>query len=173
MAPLATAATFTTTVTVDSAVVATSTGRSVGADMALTVTSRAATVDYVVVGANAWARKQGGTWVLVAANQAPSSPMAVLAAPTTLAMATRTGGSPGTSTALQSAMPSGVVTTVLDATYPAAALGLTGDPVAVKITIDGSVVTFQYAGESGGHRTTSVTALKPGSSTPAIVVPRP
>ena len=151
LAPLAEANAFDSTVTVDGAVAVTSTGRSVAGATQLTVTTSGKTVDYVQIPPRAWARESGGAWVLVAVTEAPGSPLAVLAAPSTLA-----------------ADPSGGAT--LLATYPASALGLEGDPVSVTIVI-GEAVTFRYESEAGGHVTVSETTIRPATNLEPITAP--
>lgn len=151
LAPLAEANAFESSVTVDGAVALTSAGRSVAGATELTVTTAGKVVDYVQIPPSAWARESGGAWVLVAVTEAPGSPLAVLAAPTTLARD-----------------PAGGATLV--ATYTAAALGLEGDPVSVTITI-GEAVTFRYEGEAGGHVTVSETSIRPTTDLAPIIAP--
>ncbi len=152
---LRTAAAFETRVEVDGTVVVSATGRSVGAASQLTVTTADRTVEYLQVPPRAWAREPGAAWVLLGTDQAPAAPLDVLSDPLTLATAPSTGG-------LAS----------FAATYPAAALGLEGDPVAVTITVDGSAVTFRYESTASGHRTASTTTLRPAAADP-IVAPAP
>jgi hypothetical protein len=153
--PLRTAAAFETRVEVDGTVVVSATGRSVGAASRLTVTTADRTVEYLQVPPRAWAREPGAAWVLLGTGQAPAAPLDVLSNPLTLATAPSTEGR-----------------TSFAATYPAAALGLEGDPVAVAITVDGSAVTFRYESTTSGHRTLSTTTLRPSTADP-IVAPAP
>lgn len=145
LAPLRAAARFETTVAVDGMVVVSAVGRSVGDQSRLSVTSADRTVDYVQAPPKAWAREQGGSWVLLAKDQTPAPPMEVLASPATIEIGDGT---------------------TFRATYPAAALGLAGDPVEVTITLDGASVMFRYETETGGHRTSSTTMINPGSTDP-------
>jgi hypothetical protein len=151
LAPLQAASDFETTVTVDGAVAVSSAGRSVGGSTQLTVATSGKAVDYVQVPPQAWARQSGASWVLVAVDEAPASPLGVLSAPLTLGLD-----------------PSGAATLV--ATYPAAALGLAGDPVTVTITL-GAAVTFRYEADASGHPTTSETIIRPPVSQDPIVAP--
>lgn len=151
LAPLQAASEFETTATVDGAVAVTSAGRSVGGSTQLTVTTAGKTVDYIRIPPQAWARQSGASWVLVAVDEAPASPLSVLAAPLTLGPD-----------------PSGAATLV--ATYPATALGLGGDPVTVGITL-GAAVTFRYQADASGHPTTSETIIRPAASEDPIVAP--
>ena len=129
----------------------TSAGRSVGGATQLTVTTSGTAVDYIQIPPQAWARQSSGSWVLVGVNEAPSSPLAVLAAPTTLA-------------------PDPSNPDILMATYPAAALGLEGDPVTVTITL-GEAVTFHYEAETAGHPTVSETTIRPATNLEPITAP--
>ena len=149
--PLRAELSFETSVTVDGAVVVSATGRSVGAASELSVTTAGRTVDYLRVPPRAWAREAGGSWVLVDATTAPTAPLDVLSTPATLALVASDGGSSG-----------------LTATYPAAALGLTGDPVTVTITTDARGVTFTYETTVSGRKTTSTTTLRPSAGDPIV-----
>lgn len=151
LAPLHAASAFDTKVTVDGKVAVTSAGRSVDGGTQLTVTTSGKTVDYIQLPPQAWARPSGGAWVLVTVDQAPGSPLGVLAAPTTLA-----------------ADPSNPAALV--ATYPALNLGLTGDPVTVTITL-GSAVTFHYESNAAGHKTVSQTTIRPSTNLDPIKAP--
>jgi hypothetical protein len=142
-------------VEVDGKVVVSATGRSVGAASRLTVTTADRTVEYLQVPPQAWAREPGSAWVLLGTDQAPAAPLDVLSDPLTLEMAPSTEGR-----------------TTFEATYPAAALGLEGDPVAVVITVGDSTVTFRYELTTSGHRTSSTTTLRPSTADP-IVAPVP
>lgn len=137
-------ASFTATVTIDGAVVLTSSGRSVADMTEQTVVTSGRTVDYVQVPPQAWARESGAAWVLVAAEQAPASPLEALGAPTTVQLGSDADG-----------------VLVLYATYPAAALGLEGLPVSVEVRVEGEQVTFRYAAQTGAHHTESVTVFLP------------
>ncbi len=155
LAPLRTAAAFEIRVEIDGNLVVAATGRSVGPASTSSVTTSGRTVDYVQIPPQTWAREPGASWVLLGSDAAPAAPLDVLAKPLTLG-----------------ASPADAAGTSLDATYPAAALGLTGDPVAVTITIDASGLTFTYRATQSGHTTTSTTTLHAGSSDP-IVPPTP
>jgi hypothetical protein len=154
LAPLKGASGFSTTVTVDGNPAVTMTGRSAGAASTATVTTGTTSVEYVVIPPKAWARDAGGTWILVAANTAPTAPVNILSAPTSV---TGNGSGPGT---------------VLVATYPAAAFGLTGDPVRATVTLGASEVTVGYSVTASGHTTQATTTLKPAAAEP-IAAPAP
>ena len=144
VATLEPGASFNATVTVDGAVVLTSAGRSVADMTEQTVVTSGRTVDYVQVPPQAWARESGAAWVLVAAEQAPASPLEALGAPIAVQLGSDAGG-----------------VLVLYATYPAAALGLDGLPVSVEVRVEGEQVTFRYAAQTGTHHTESVTVFQP------------
>jgi hypothetical protein len=151
-------------VTADGKVLASLSGRSVGTATSLGVTTVDRTVEYVRIPPLAWAREPGATWLQVAVAQAPDSPITVLGAPATLVFATSAGS--GSASA-------GPVATTLNATYAATALGLTGDPVKVTISIDGSTVTFRYERAESGRAVVSLTTLRPATMTKAIAAPLP
>jgi hypothetical protein len=144
---------FSTTVTVDGTTAVTATGRSVGSSSLANVTTGDKSVDYTIIPPKAWARNIGAAWVLIAPDAAPTAPISVLSAPTSV---TGTGSGPGT---------------VLQATYPAAALGLTGDPVLITITLGATDVSFDYTVTTSGHKTESMTTLRPGTPDPILAPP--
>jgi hypothetical protein len=146
------AAEFETTVSVDGAVVLTSTGRSVANASSQSVTSEGRTVEYIHVPPSAWVRVDGGSWVLLTADEAPGSPLDVLASP-------------------DSVHSLDASATSLTATYPAEALGLTGDPITVSLEIDGSTITARYDTLVGDRSASSVTVMRPSTSTAPIVPP--
>jgi hypothetical protein len=154
LAPFRAAASFTTTITVGDQVVATSSGRSVGTSSQLTIISDSQSVEYIQVPPSAWARPSGGAWTLLTPDQAPGDPLEALAAPASIAAVT-----PGD-------------LSHLSAVYPAASLGLTGDPVTVTVVIDGDSLTFRYETKVGVSPASSVTVLKPATSTDPIVAPK-
>jgi len=169
-APLRAAAEFTTTVTVGDAVVATSTGRVIAGSSQLTVTSDARTVEYVQVPPKAWARESGGTWVLLTPDQAPGDPLAALGAPSSVSASDAGSAGPSASPGAGGS-PSAVLH--LTAVYPAAALGLSGDPVTVTIVIDAGSLTFRYETTVGEKPASSVTVLHAAATSDPIVPPTP
>jgi len=148
LAPLLASSAFSTTVTVDGATVLVMTGRSAGKASSAKVTTGGKIVEYVRIPPRAWARDGGASWVLVAADAAPTAPLDALAKPASVS-ADGTGDG-----------------TILQAVYPAKALGLTGDPVTVTITLDATAVAFSYQVASGGHTTVSTTTLRPAAADP-------
>lgn len=155
LAPLQGAAEFQTEVTIDGTIGVSSEGRSVGGATHLTVTTAGASIEYIQIPPQAWARQTGGSWILVGVDEALGNPLSVLTAPLTLN--TPLSGSPDT----------------FRATYPAAAFGLEGDPITVEITLDGSSVTLTYQTETAGHPTVSRTTVGPSTQLDPIVPPIP
>ena len=153
MARLDAGSQFESTVTVDGTVATALAGRTIGSAASLTVTTSGRTVEYIRIPPTAWAREPGATWLVIDAAQAPKSPLDALRAPLSLEL---DAASPGT---------------LLNATYPAAALGLEGDPVPVTIAIDADTVTFRYAKTSAGHEVVSTTVLRPTTDATPIAPP--
>lgn len=153
MAGLDAGSQFDSTVTVDGTVATALTGRTIGSAASLTVTTGDRTVEYVRIPPTAWAREPGASWLVIDAAQAPNSPLDALREPLSLERDAVSAG------------------TVLNATYPAAALGLEGDPVPVTIAIDADTVTFRYAETSAGHEVVSTTILRPTTDTTPIAPP--
>jgi len=153
--PLHAASAFETIVAVDGATLVKAAGRSLGDASSLTVTTAGRSVQYIEIPPRAWAREGSGAWVLVAADQAPVAPLDVLADPLTLdAGAATSDGS-----------------TFL-ATYPAKALGLEGDPLAVTVTVRDDTVTFRYEATTAGRVTSSTTTIRPAPAD-RIAAPAP
>jgi hypothetical protein len=155
LAPLQGAAQFQTTVTIDGTVGISSEGRSVGGATHLTVTTAGASIEYIQIPPQAWARQTGGSWILVGADESLSNPLLVLTAPLTL------DG------------PFSRAPDTLRATYPAAAFGLEGDAITIEITLAGSSATFTYETESAGRPTVSTTTIGPTTQLDPIVAPLP
>lgn len=153
LAPLQGAAQFQTTVTIDGTVGVSSEGRSVGGATHLTVTTAGASIEYIQIPPQAWARQTGGSWILVGVDEALGNPLSVLTAPLTL------DG------------PFSRAPDTLRATYPAAAFGLEGDPITVEIMLDGSSATFTYETETAGRPTVSTTTIGPTTQLDPIVPP--
>ena len=153
--PLRVASSYETVVAVDGATVVTAEGRTVGDASDATVTTAGRTVEYIQIPPKAWAREAGGTWVLITADQAPGAPLDVLAEPLTLQVGETAAGESS-----------------FTATYPAAALGLQGDPLTVTISVKDDGVTFRYEASNGGRATSSTTTIRPAAADP-ITAPTP
>ncbi len=145
LGPLRASSSFETVVEVDGTTVVRASGRASGGASRVSVTTSGETVEYVEIPPKAWARQASAKWVLVAATQAPVAPLDVLAGPSTLVATS----------------PS-----VFQATYPATALGLEGDPVSVTITLADDTVVFRYDATTDGHRTSSTTTIRPAPADP-------
>ena len=83
------------------------------------------------------------------AKAAPAAPLDVLAKPATVTKGSSDGGA-----------------VTLVATYPAAALGLRGDPVTVTITADEDAVRFTYEATASGRAMSSTTTLRAAPADP-------
>lgn len=145
LAPLRASSSFETIVEVDGTTVVRASGRATAGASRVSVTTAGQTVEYVEIPPRAWAREAAATWVLVTATQAPVAPLDVLAGPSSLA---------------------GLSRSAFRATYPAAALGLEGDPVTVTITLADDTVVFRYDATTDGHRTSSTTTIRPAPADP-------
>jgi hypothetical protein len=148
--------TFETSVTVGSTVATRATGRSVGGASEFVLESGGQSVTYRSVPPHAWVLKPGSDWVLVADTGSTVDPLGQLAKPR--------------STTVTSDDPTSLV---LEATYPASALGLSGtDTVHVTLAVgaDGSI-TATYSTQVSGGAATSTTVLKPSAGLQPIVAP--
>lgn len=150
--------TFETTLRVGEQVAAHVSGRRFGNASELVIESGGASATYRIVPPTAWIQQGGGDWVEAAGTVPSGDPLAPLLAPLTVdALPTTTGDDQ------------------LRATYPAAALGLSGtDPVTVTIGIaaDGTV-TARYEAPVGGVLGTSETTLTSKAAQDPILAPSP
>ena len=150
--------TFETTVRVGNQVAAHVSGRRFGAASELVIESGGASATYRIVPPTAWIQQAGGDWVEAAGTVPSGDPLAPLLTPLTV-----------------DTLPTTTADDQLRATYPAAALGLSGsDPVTVTIGIaaDGTV-TARYEATVGGVLGTSQTTLTPKSAQDPILAPSP
>ena len=115
---------FTTTVTVDGAVILTADGDRVGTGSRLTVTQNAASIKYVITADGTWVQPDGGDWQKLDTPAATSDPITALGAPTGVTVASNHGA-----------------TMNLTVTVPSASLGLTGDPVALTVSLSGDALS--------------------------------
>lgn len=148
--------TFDTTITVGSTVATKATGRSIGGGSEFVLESGGQSVTYRSVPPQAWVLKSGSDWVLVADTGPTADPLGQLAKPQGT---TVTSDDPGA--------------LVVDATYPASALGLPGtDTVHVTLAVgaDGSI-TATYSTQVSGGAATSTTVLRPSPGQQPIVAP--
>lgn len=156
-AALAGGYTYQATVTVGGATVSTATGRSVGGASEFTLTTNGATVVYRAIPPSAWVqRESGGPWVQVVGYLPPGSPLDALTKPTSTTVVSDTADA-----------------LVVDAAYPAAALGLTGKAaVTVRLTASSSgSLTAAYQTNVGSDQASSATAFTPASGLAPISAP--
>ncbi len=150
--------TFDSTLTVKGKPAATVAGRRVGDASELVIESGGAKVTYRIIPPAAWLQQVEGEWIEAGSAVPTGDPLALLLAPLTVE-----SGS-GSSDADQ-----------LRATYPAAALGLSGtDPVIVTISISGDgSITARYETTVDGDPGVSETVLRPAGSQEPILAPSP
>lgn len=116
---------FTTTLTVDGAVVLTADGDRVGDGTRLAVTQGDVSVQYVITPAATWVQPEGGDWQQLDTASASTDPIAALASPSAVAITAVDG-----------------TATIVNASVPAAALGLSGDSaVSMSARIDNGEIT--------------------------------
>jgi hypothetical protein len=144
---------FVITVTLDGQVALTTEGDQIGLSSRQTVTSQGVAVSYIVLPEGTW-KGEAGVWDELEVPTPAVDPLAVFRAPSAV---TVTGHS--------------AELTTLSATYPAAALGLTGDqPVAVAIELTGtSLRSLSYTTPDGTG--TSRTDISPLVDTTPITSP--
>ncbi len=150
--------TFETTVQVAGVEAAHVTGRWFGSASELSITSGGATVTYRIIPPKAYVQDAAGIWAEADAPATSGDPLSGLLAPSSITAGT---GASGTDQVI--------------ATYPAAALGLTGaDPVSVTISIaaDGSI-TAHYQTPVPAGMATSETVIKAGATQAPILAPSP
>ncbi len=148
--------TFDTSVTVAGKVATHVSGRWVGGGSEFVVESGGQSVTYRTLPPHAWVLKPGSDWVQVDGQLAGGAPLDALTKPQ--------------GTTVASDGPDGLV---IDAAYPATALGLAGTaPVTVRMTLakDGSV-TATYTTDTTAGKAESTTILKPAAGEAPIVAP--
>lgn len=144
--------TFDTTITVAGKVATHAHGRTLGDASDFEVESNGATITYRTIPPRSWVLEPGKSWVAVDTGAPDGDPLDALRHPT--AVVDRGDGH-------------------LEATYPAAALGLTGsDTVTVVLTLaaDGALEAI-YSAKTANGSATSATKLTPAPSQPPIVAP--
>ena len=128
---------FTTTLSVDGAIVLTADGDRVGAGTRLDVIKDGTAVRYVITPAGTWVKPDAGEWQQMQAASATYDPIAALAAPTSVA-ATAVDGT----------------ATQLDVVVPAASLGLAADAPALTLTVrvdNGTITSVGYTTTVDSH----------------------
>ena len=116
---------FTTTLTVNGVVVLSADGDRVGDGTRLAVTRGDVSVQYVITPAATWVQPEGGDWQQLDTASASTDPIAALASPSAVAVTAVDG-----------------TATIVNASVPAAALGLGGDnAVTMSARIDNGAIT--------------------------------
>jgi len=147
---------FTTTVSVGGQVATRADGNWIGGASEFTVTTNGVSITYRTLPPRSWVLQAGKGWVEVNGTVPSGSPLDALKSPTRTTVVSQTAD-----------------TLELNASYPAAALGLAGGaPVAVDLVLaaDGSL-SATYTTPDGSA--SSATMIKPDPSQPAIVAPSP
>ncbi len=148
--------TYDTTVTVAGKVASHARGRWVGGAGEFVLESGGQSVTYRAIPPRAWVQKSGAAWVEVTSQQPTGNPLDALATPAATQVVSDASG-----------------VLVMDATYPASALGLSGTKaVTVRTTLaaDGSV-TATYTTDTAAGKAASTTILVPASGLKPIVAP--
>ena len=147
---------FVAEITVGGEVATVAGGRRVGDGAEFTVAATGTRVTYRTIGTDAWVKREGADWTAVDGTKTDADPLAALRTPTSV----------------EEGRPvEGAVSLV--ATYPATALGLTGDgdlPVAIVIHDDGTVEAT-YALDTAAGPATSHTTFSPVTDPTPIVAP--
>lgn len=148
---------FDTTITVGGQIATRAHGRWIGGNSEFAVETNGLSITYRTVPPRSWVLQPGATaWVEVDAAVPGGDPLTALLKPTDTKVTSSSGGK-----------------TVIDATYPAAALGLSetgGVKVAIAIAGDGSL-TADYTTDTAAGTATSHTTLTPAPSQDAISAP--
>jgi hypothetical protein len=146
---------FNATVTVNGEEASTVAGRWVDGASELTVTSGEGEVDYVIAAGGQWARLPDGEWEALEGAPTTASPLLALAGPSSFDRAEPAGDA-----------------IVVYAVYPATALGLEGEPVAVRLVFtDGILVEAGYETLIEENAAVTVTTFRPVGDTTPITAP--
>jgi hypothetical protein len=148
---------FRSTITVNGAVSLTAVGDRVGASSRLDLTSKGATVSYIITPAGSWARPEGGDWSKLDAAPATADPIVALQHPTKVV-----------------AVSSGADVDRLRVTVPATALGVgtSGTADVTVVVTHGAITHVEYTEKrSGGTATVSNDFTKVTDATP-ITAPK-
>ncbi len=148
--------TYTATVTVGTTAVSTAKGRSVGGKSEFELTANGSSVTYRAIPPKAWVKQAGKAWVAVSGKVPAGSPIAALQSPTSMSVVSDDANG-----------------LTVDATFPPAALGLTGtDPTPVRLVVapDGTV-TAMYQTTVGSDAAASTSVFTPKSGLSPIAAP--
>jgi hypothetical protein len=121
----------------------------------LTISSGEGEVEYIITNNGQWARLPGSVWEELDGAPPSGNPLAALATPEALTLIEATGNK-----------------VVLRAVYPAATLGLDGDPIDVQLLLeDGALAEASYQIEVDGNLAESVTTFAQTDDTSPITNP--
>ncbi len=148
---------FTATITVNDQATTVQTGRWLNGSSQLMISSGDGEVEYIVTGGGQWSRLPDAEWAEVEGSPATAaSPLAAMGTPDSLELVSSDGG-----------------ITVVRAVYPAAALGIDGEPVVTSLSFEnGALTQVAFEAEISGVAARSVTTLAPLSDTSPIVAPQ-
>lgn len=150
-APLSAGYSFDTVVTLGGQVAARVNGRRIGSASEMTLQSGGSSVAYRMLPPRSFVQEPDGTWVEADGQVPDADPLAALRAPLSVAGVPGAGGG-------------------LRVTYPASALGLTGDQpttVFLKPAADGTV-SATWTATINGREAVSTTLLGPASGAPIL-----
>jgi len=146
---------FDATVTVNGEEASAVAGRWVDGASELTVTSGDGKVDYLIAGGGQWARLPDGEWEALEGAPTATSPLLALAEPSSFDRTEPAGDA-----------------IVVYAIYPAAALGLQGEPIEVRLIFtEGILVEAGYETLIEENTAVTVTAFRPVGDTTPISAP--
>jgi len=146
---------FSTTTTVNDQEVSTQTGRWLEGASHLTVESGDGVVEFIITDAGQWTRLPGEEWEELEGTPSTGYPLEGMDNPESIALISTADDR-----------------TALLATYPAAAVGLSGDPVDVTLVFTGgNLVGFSFTADLDGTIVSSDTSLAPPTDTTPITSP--
>lgn len=146
---------FTGTALVNGEVATVVAGRWMDNVSQMMISSGDGDVEYVVTRDGQWARLPGGDWEELDGTPVADNPLAALASPERLELMMATGDD-----------------VRLRAVFPAATLGLTGDPVEVQLVFDdGALIQASYRFEVNGNVAESVSTFTTLANSTPITTP--
>ena len=146
---------FSTTTIVNDQAVTAQTGRWLDGASQIVVTSGDAKVEFLITPNGQWTRLPDGEWEAMDTAPETGYPLDGMREPESLEMLTSAGGR-----------------TKVMATYPAADVGLSGDPVEVLLDFeDRKLVGFSFTADIDGAVVESTATLRPISDTTPVTAP--
>jgi len=148
---------FTATISVNDQVTTVQSGRWLNGSSQLMISSGEGEVEYIVTSEGQWSRLPDAEWAEVEGSPASDvSPLAAMGSPDSVELVGSDGG-----------------VTVIEAVYPAAALGIDGDPVVTTLSFESGVLTqVAFEAEISGAVARSVTTLAPLADSSPIIAPQ-